>query len=149
MGALVEQFRRDGLEDLIRSWIGTGTNKPSALINCSWRLVLNKWRSSPTTPGCQDLLSQLARLLAEIIDKLTPKGQLPAQEELRIAPGELDANAPNVPTTICPIRQRETMARPPGSPGIIYVLINEAMPGWWGPGSAERFAMSPLPQASA
>jgi uncharacterized protein YidB (DUF937 family) len=28
LGGLVEQFRRGGLEDLIRSWIGTGTNKP-------------------------------------------------------------------------------------------------------------------------
>ena len=33
--------------------------------------------------------------LPEISDKLTPKGQLPAQEELRIAPGELDDLASN------------------------------------------------------
>jgi uncharacterized protein YidB (DUF937 family) len=38
----------------------------------------------------EDLMSQLARLLPEVIDKLTPKVRLPAQEELRIAPVELE-----------------------------------------------------------
>jgi uncharacterized protein YidB (DUF937 family) len=29
LGGLVERFRQGGLEDLIKSWIGTGANKPS------------------------------------------------------------------------------------------------------------------------
>jgi uncharacterized protein YidB (DUF937 family) len=30
LGGLVEKFRQGGLEDLIKSWIGTGPNKPIA-----------------------------------------------------------------------------------------------------------------------
>jgi len=28
LGGLVDQFKRGGLEDIIKSWIGTGPNKP-------------------------------------------------------------------------------------------------------------------------
>ena len=92
LGGLVEQFRRGGLEDLIRSWIGTGANKPISPDQLQLALGPERVDELANDTGLprQDLLSQLTRLLPEIIDKLTPKGQLPAQEQLRVAPGELD-----------------------------------------------------------
>ena len=77
----------DALVLRISSDLGSGPapTSPSALINCSWLSVLKKWMSQRHRAAAPDLLSQPTRLLPEIIDKLTPKGQLPAQEELRIA----------------------------------------------------------------
>ena len=53
LGGLVEQFRRGGLEDLIRSWIGTGANKPISPDQLQLALGPEKVVSLPTTPGCR------------------------------------------------------------------------------------------------
>ncbi len=84
LGGLVERFRQGGLEDLIKSWIGTGANKPIAPNQLHQALGSDTVDGLARDTGLErdDLLSQLSRLLPEVIDKLTPDGKLPSDDEL-------------------------------------------------------------------
>jgi uncharacterized protein YidB (DUF937 family) len=84
LGGLVERFRQGGLEDIIKSWIDTGANKPIAPNQLRQALGLDTVDGLARETGLErdDLLSQLSRLLPEVIDKLTPGGKLPHDDEL-------------------------------------------------------------------
>ncbi len=84
LGGLVERFRQGGLENLIKSWIGTGANKPIAPNQLHQALGPDTVDGLARETGLDrdDLLSQLSRLLPEVIDKLTPDGKLPSDDEL-------------------------------------------------------------------
>lgn len=76
---LVSAFRDKGLGDAVASWIGTGQNLPissaqlqSVLGNEQVEAIAQKLGLS--TP---DVAQKLATLLPQVIDKLTPDGQLP------------------------------------------------------------------------
>ena len=78
------KFRQGGFEDIIKSWIGTGTNKhisPGQLHQALGPETVEDLSRSAGIPQ-DDLLSQLSRLLPDIIDKLTPEGKLPRPEDL-------------------------------------------------------------------
>ena len=76
---LVARMQQSGLGDIAKSWIGTGDNHPispdqlggvlgqDTLSNMSQQLGLNHG----------DLLSQLSQMLPQVVDKLTPQGQIP------------------------------------------------------------------------
>ena len=84
LGGLVDKFRQGGFEDIIKSWIGTGTNKqisPGQLHQALGPETVEDLSRSAGIPQ-DDLLSQLSRLLPDIIDKLTPEGKLPRPEDL-------------------------------------------------------------------
>jgi uncharacterized protein YidB (DUF937 family) len=91
LGGLVERFRRDGFEEVIKSWIGTGPNKPISPNQLHQTLGPETIDGLSRETGIprDDLLSQLSRLLPEVIDKLTPIGKLPREEDL--LPGPNDA----------------------------------------------------------
>ena len=74
LGALVEKFRQGGLEDLVKSWIGTGPNKPVAPNQLQQALGPNTVADLERETGMprEDLLLQLSRFLPEVIDKLSP-----------------------------------------------------------------------------
>lgn len=88
LSGLVEKFRNGGLEEIINSWIGTGANKPVSPNQ------LQQTLGSETVDGLvretgmprEDLLSQLSRLLPEVIDKLSPNGKLPQDSDLLAGP---------------------------------------------------------------
>jgi uncharacterized protein YidB (DUF937 family) len=85
LDGLVNQFKRNGLEDVINSWIGTGQNKaisPSQLRQAIGQDTVNDLSRQTGAPQ-DDLLSQLSRYLPSVIDKLTPDGRLPDQTDLR------------------------------------------------------------------
>jgi uncharacterized protein YidB (DUF937 family) len=84
LGGLVDQFRRGGFEDIIKSWIGTGQNKPITPGQLHQALGSETIEALEKETGMprEDLLSQLSRLLPDVIDKLTPKGQMPPKELL-------------------------------------------------------------------
>ena len=94
LGALLERFQKGGLEDLIKSWIGRGANKPITPVQLHQALGPEKIDELSSESGIprDDLLSQLSRLLPEVIDKLTPNGRLPADAELRDEPDDMDAS---------------------------------------------------------
>lgn len=77
--ALVNTFREKGLGDIVTSWIGTGENLPisgeqlkSVLGNEQVQAIAQKLGVSPA-----DASNALADSLPQIVDKLTPNGQLP------------------------------------------------------------------------
>ena len=87
---LIEKFRQGGFEDIIKSWIGTGTNKnvtPSQLQQALGSDTVDELSRQAEMPK-EDLLSDLSRILPDIIDKLTPRGQLPPATDLVAMPGE-------------------------------------------------------------
>ena len=88
LGGLVEQFRKGGLEDIIKSWIGTGANKPIAPNQLHQALGPDTVDGLSRETGLprDDLLSQLSRLLPEVIDKLSPNGKLPKDADLLAGP---------------------------------------------------------------
>jgi len=86
----VDKFRQGGLEDIIKSWIGTGPNKsitPTQLQQALGPEAVDDLARQTEMPR-DDLLSQLSRLLPEIVDKLTPQGKLPPDRELVAEPEE-------------------------------------------------------------
>lgn len=77
--ALITQFREMGFGDIIASWIGTGQNLPisgeqlqSVLGDAQVQAIAQKLGLSSA-----DASSGLANLLPQVVDKLTPNGQLP------------------------------------------------------------------------
>jgi uncharacterized protein YidB (DUF937 family) len=83
LGGLVERFRQGGLEDIIKSWIGTGANKAIAPDELHQALGPDTVDGLARETGLErdDLLSQLSRLLPEVIDRLTPDGKIPNDDE--------------------------------------------------------------------
>ena len=82
---LLRQFQQNGFGEIINSWIGTGQNQPispTQLRQAIGQRTVNDL-SEQTGVAHEDLLSQLARILPGVIDKLTPNGQLPSQADLR------------------------------------------------------------------
>jgi uncharacterized protein YidB (DUF937 family) len=79
LGDLVAAFTRGGMGDVVQSWIGTGQNLPISADQ------LQQVLGSDTIAGLakqlgmsqQDAGSGLADLLPQLVDTLTPQGQLP------------------------------------------------------------------------
>jgi uncharacterized protein YidB (DUF937 family) len=88
LGGLVERFRQGGLEEIIKSWIGTGANKPITPNQLQQALGPETVDGLERETGLQreDLLLQLSRLLPAVIDKLSPAGNLPTDEDLLSGP---------------------------------------------------------------
>jgi uncharacterized protein YidB (DUF937 family) len=90
LGGLLEKFKEGGFEDVIKSWIGTGVNKPIAPNQLHQALgpeTVDHLMRETGMPR-EDLLSQLSRLLPDVIDKLTPDGKLPKESDLLPGPEE-------------------------------------------------------------
>jgi uncharacterized protein YidB (DUF937 family) len=84
LGGLLAQLQAAGLDDAVRSWIGTGQNKPVQPEDLGDALGKRAVTQMADKAGCsqQDLLSQLAAALPSIIDKLTQDGRVPTQAEI-------------------------------------------------------------------
>ena len=79
IGGLLQQFQQAGLGHVLESWIGTGQNHPISGDQLQQVLgqgqigdIAQKLGVSP-----QDASGQLAQILPQIVDMLTPKGQVP------------------------------------------------------------------------
>jgi uncharacterized protein YidB (DUF937 family) len=80
LGALIAGFQRGGLGDVMSSWISTGQNQPISAEQLG-RVLGPDTLSALTrqTDGqSSDVLTQLAHLLPQVIDQLTPHGHVPA-----------------------------------------------------------------------
>ena len=81
---LVEKFQKGGLGNLVQSWIGTGQNLPvsgdqikSVLGAEAVGDLAQKMGVDPEAAS-----GHLACLLPQIVDQLTPNGQVPAHNDL-------------------------------------------------------------------
>lgn len=81
LAGLVEQFQRSGMADVVNSWISTGNNLPisadqlsnvlgpEALGQLAQQLGLSQGQAA----------AQLSDVLPQVVDQLTPGGQLPQE----------------------------------------------------------------------
>ena len=78
LDGLVQQFQQGGLGDLIASWVGTGQNLPvsaSQLQDVLGSDVLSQFAQQLGLPP-GEAAGQLSQILPQVVDKLTPNGQL-------------------------------------------------------------------------
>lgn len=76
---LVKQFTSKGLGDIINSWVGTGKNLPITPQQVQQGLGNKAIADLAKKVGItsDEASSQLAKLLPQVVDKLTPGGNLP------------------------------------------------------------------------
>jgi uncharacterized protein YidB (DUF937 family) len=80
---LVQRFKQNGLGQAADSWVSTGPNQPlgpNQLEQAIGPDVLNTL-SQRTGLSREDLLSRLTRELPAAVDKFTPEGRLPTEDE--------------------------------------------------------------------
>jgi uncharacterized protein YidB (DUF937 family) len=79
LAGLVQQLQQAGLGDIVDSWVSTGQNLPVAPDQLGAALggdAVSGLSRQLGVPG-DDVLGQLAQLLPQVVDTLTPGGQLP------------------------------------------------------------------------
>jgi uncharacterized protein YidB (DUF937 family) len=81
---LLDRFRQTGHEDKAQSWVSTGANRPIAANELEQVLGAERieWLMQQTGLPRDQLLAGLSKELPGAIDKLTPKGQVPTDDEL-------------------------------------------------------------------
>lgn len=79
LGGLLQKFEQAGLGEVAKSWVGTGANQPvtpdqlgGVLGNDAIAGIARQLGVNP-----QDALGQLSQMLPQVVDKLTPQGQVP------------------------------------------------------------------------
>jgi len=80
LGALVQKFEAAGLGSTISSWVGTGENQavaPDAPHGVLGSDLVQQIAAKPGLPVDQ-LLPQIAQHLPQLVDSLTPNGQVPS-----------------------------------------------------------------------
>ena len=84
LGGLLAQLQAGGLDDIVKSWVGTGQNKPVQPDELGDALGKRAVTQMADKAGCtqDDLLTQLSKALPGLIDKLTQDGRIPTQQEV-------------------------------------------------------------------
>jgi uncharacterized protein YidB (DUF937 family) len=85
LDGLIDRFQRGGLGDLMESWIGHGENRPlqpRQLVDALGPDTVDALSQRTGLPR-DALLSQLAEALPQVIDRLTPGGRRPTEEDTR------------------------------------------------------------------
>ena len=85
LAGLAQQFEQQGLGHLMQSWIGTGPNPPISPDQVHQVLGAEQVERFAQQHGIPagEVTTALAALLPQIIDKLTPQGQIPHQSDLQ------------------------------------------------------------------
>jgi uncharacterized protein YidB (DUF937 family) len=85
LDGLIDRFQRGGLGDVMESWIGHGENRPVAPDRLADALGPETVNALEQRTGLNrnDLLSQLAQALPQVINGLTPQGRRPTGEDVR------------------------------------------------------------------
>jgi uncharacterized protein YidB (DUF937 family) len=79
LGALLQQFQAAGLGEQVNSWVGTGQNLPVSPEQLQGALGGEQMSMMAERMGLStgDLGAQLSQMLPQVVDQLTPGGQLP------------------------------------------------------------------------
>jgi uncharacterized protein YidB (DUF937 family) len=83
LGGLIDRFKQNGHGPAVDSWVKTGPNQPigpDQLENAIGPDVLNTL-AQQTGLSREELLSRLTRELPSAVDKFTPEGRLPTEDE--------------------------------------------------------------------
>ena len=91
---LAQRFQQSGFGDVLNSWVGTGKNQPIDPGDLSQILGHDRVNQMSQQAGVppQQGSSVLAVLLPQIIDRLTPQGQVPQPNQLAQAGATLLKN---------------------------------------------------------
>lgn len=84
LGGLLGKLTEAGQGDAVDSWVQPGQNKPIAPGSLNDALGSKTISDLARQAGIseQELLNQLSTVLPGVVDKLTPRGQLPTQEQI-------------------------------------------------------------------
>jgi len=84
LSGLVEKVAAGGLGDQVASWVGTGNNIPITAEQIQEVLGSSFVQGLAQKMGINsaDVAGILASLLPQVVDKLTPDGQVPANNQL-------------------------------------------------------------------
>ena len=84
LAALVQKFHDNGLGSIITSWIGTGHNLPISASQLQNVLGSQQIKDLAAKAGIspEQAGASLSQLLPQIVDKLSPQGQLPQTGDL-------------------------------------------------------------------
>jgi uncharacterized protein YidB (DUF937 family) len=79
LGALLQQFQAAGLGDQVNSWVGTGQNLPLSSEQLQGALGGEQMSQMAEKMGLSvgDLGSQMSQMLPQVVDQMTPGGQMP------------------------------------------------------------------------
>ena len=79
LSGLVSQLQKAGLGDAVNSWVGTGANQPVAPDALGNALGSDAVAGFARQLGIEprEALGQLSQMLPQVVDKLTPNGQVP------------------------------------------------------------------------
>jgi uncharacterized protein YidB (DUF937 family) len=80
LGALLQQFQAAGLGEQVNSWVGTGQNLPvsSAQLQSAFGGEQMSQMAEKMGLSTGDLGAQLSQMLPQVVDQLTPNGQMPS-----------------------------------------------------------------------
>jgi uncharacterized protein YidB (DUF937 family) len=80
---LLKQFQQNGQGDVAKSWIGPGANKAISPNDLASALGADRINTLAGFSGMSrdDLLNGLSQQLPDVIDRLTPNGRLPTEQE--------------------------------------------------------------------
>jgi uncharacterized protein YidB (DUF937 family) len=84
LGGLIQKFESAGLGDTIASWVGTDANQsvePQALHNVLGSDLVQQIAAKTGLP-VEQLLPQIAEHLPQLVNHLTPNGEVPSQGNL-------------------------------------------------------------------
>ena len=84
LNELLKQFQRSGQGDVAKSWVGTGPNKGISPNDLAKTLGSDQIDTLMTQTGMSrdELIAGLSQVLPEVVDKLTPQGRVPTEQEL-------------------------------------------------------------------
>ena len=87
LGGLLEQFRQRGLSSQADSWVSTGANQPLAPEDVDGVFGADGISQIAQEAGLSDIETRegLAQLLPDVVDRLTPDGNLPPDDDLNSA----------------------------------------------------------------
>ncbi|MFD9371204.1 YidB family protein [Streptomyces sp. NPDC060020] len=80
LGGLLDMLTKSGLADQAQSWIGTGENKPVSADQIKDALPDGALRKAAEQAGVspEQAADEIAQVLPQAVDKLTPQGQVPS-----------------------------------------------------------------------
>ena len=84
LSELLQRFQQNGYGDIVNSWIGSGPNRPIAPDQLHQALspeTVDELSQQTGVPR-QDVLSELSQALPTMVDRLTPEGRIPDQQEM-------------------------------------------------------------------
>ena len=84
LGGVREQFRQRGLSSQADSWVSTGANQPLAPEDVDGVFGADGISKIAQEAGLSDIETRegLAQLLPDVVDRLTPDGNLPPDDQL-------------------------------------------------------------------